>query len=88
MGANLSLVWPDRTNNIISAPDAFGELVLALMWLGSCYGIAMIFTTVKLIDRWRGPRDDNPTSLGSVLAAILLSVAWPVVLLALAFTNN
>jgi len=87
MGSNLSLVWPDRTNNVISAPDAFGELVLALAWTGSVYMIAMIFTTVKLIDRWRGPRDDNPTGLGSVMVAFLLSILWPAVLIVLAMSN-
>ena len=88
MGSNLSLVWPDRTNNIISKEDALGELILAICWIGSVYLIAMIFTAVKLIDRWRGPRDDNPTGLGSVIAAFLLSVAWPAVLIVLALSSN
>jgi len=88
MGSNLSLIWPDRTNNVISPQDAFGELVLAIAWVASVYMIAMIFTTVKLVDRWRGPRDDNPTGLGSVIAAFLLSIAWPAVLIVLALSSN
>ncbi len=89
MGGNLSKpnLWPDESADIISKPDAFGELVLAIAWLGSCYAIAMIFTTVKLIDRWRGPRDDNPTGFGSVLGALILSIAWPLVLIILALSN-
>jgi len=87
MGSNLSLIWPDRAKDIVSPADAFGELVLALAWVGSVYAIAMIFTTVKLVDRWRGVRDDNPTSLGSVLAAALMSIAWPAVLIVLALSN-
>ncbi len=88
MGSNLSLIWPDRSKDLISPADAFGEFFLAMCWIGSVYAIAMIFTTVKLVDRWRGPRDDNPTSIGSVLAAIILSIAWPVVLVTLAISNH
>lgn len=88
MGQNLSsLVWPDESLDVLSRQDAFGELFLALAWLGSVYAIAMIFTTVRLIDRWRGPRDDNPTSAGQVMAAIVLSIAWPLVLIFLALSN-
>ncbi len=89
MGANLSKanLWPNESKDVITPSDAFGELVLALAWLGSWYAIAMIFTTVKLIDRWRGPRDDHPTGFGSVLGAFILSIAWPVVLIFLALSN-
>jgi len=90
MGANLSKpdLWPDESLDIISKQDAFGELILALAWLGSAYAIAMIFTITKLIDRWKGPRDDNPTGFGSVLGAFILSLAWPLVLIILALSNS
>ncbi len=83
-----SIEFPDESKDVISPGDAFGELVLAILWAGSFYAIAMVFTTVKLVDRWRGPRDAKRTGFFSVLLAMILSIAWPAVLLILAMSSN
>lgn len=88
MGQNLSKTFPDTSKDVISAPDAANELVLAVAWAGSVYVIGMIFTAIQIIDRWRGPRDDTPTNFFSVAAAFILAIPWPAVLLILAFNNN
>ncbi|OAA56232.1 hypothetical protein SPI_07843 [Niveomyces insectorum RCEF 264] len=88
MGQMFSRNFPDESADVISKPDRFAELVLAICWAGAFYAIAMIFTTVQLIDRWRGPRDDNPTGFFSVLGAAILSIAWPAVLVLLAINSN
>ncbi|CAK7244449.1 MAG: hypothetical protein STHCBS139747_005989 [Sporothrix thermara] len=88
MGQHFSVIFPDTSKDVISPSDATAELFLALAWLCTFYGIGMIFTTTQIIDRWRGPRDDIPTGLASVLAALLLSAAWPVVLTILFFSSS
>lgn len=88
MGQAFSVEFPDTSKDVISAADAFTELVLAVCWAGSFYAMGMIFTSLQLIDRWRGPRDDYSVGLSSVLAALLLSIAWPIVLVVLALNNN
>ncbi|CAM1505182.1 Fc.00g108190.m01.CDS01 [Cosmosporella sp. VM-42] len=81
MGNNLStFVVPDTSADVISPPDRANAIRLAVFWAGALYGCAMIFSTCALIDRWKGPYDRNRTGFGSVLAALLLSTAWPVVL--------
>ncbi|EPE10831.1 hypothetical protein F503_05926 [Ophiostoma piceae UAMH 11346] len=88
MGQAFSVEFPDTSADVISPQDALGELILAVAWAGTFYAIGMIFTTVQIIDRWRGPRDDNPTGFFSVLAALFLAIPWPAVLVILAMTNN
>lgn len=53
---------------------------MVFLWIGAIYGMGMIWATTALADRWKGPRDDRRIGFGSVLAAILLSTAWPLVL--------
>lgn len=81
MGANLSTtVEPDLSKVVWSPTDQAAGLILAVLWAGALYTIAMIFSTLALVDRWRGPHDKNATTGGSVMAAVLLSTAWPIVL--------
>ncbi|ERS97274.1 hypothetical protein HMPREF1624_06605 [Sporothrix schenckii ATCC 58251] len=88
MGQAFSTEFPDESLDVISKEDAFSELFLAICWAGTFYVIGMIFTTVKIIDRWRGPRDDNPTGFFSVLGALILALAWPAVLVILAISSH
>lgn len=88
MGQYFSRQFPDESLDVISKPDAFAEFFLAICWAGTFYAIAMIFTTVKIIDRWRGPRDDKPTGFFSVLGAFILSIMWPAVLVVLAISSH
>ncbi|KAI9166556.1 hypothetical protein HJFPF1_02665 [Paramyrothecium foliicola] len=82
MGANLStFVIPDMSAVVLSAPDATADLILVGMWAGVLYMCAMIFSTCALIDRWRGPLDKIQTEPSNVLAAFILSTAWPLVML-------
>ncbi len=65
--------------------DVFGEgdkantIRLGIFWALVSYAIAMIWSTTLLVDRWRGPHGKSPVGAASVLVAIFLSVAWPVV---------
>jgi hypothetical protein len=83
MGANLSskvITHVDTSADIISPGEHANELRLAIFWISCFYVIAMIWSTTLLVDRWRGPHGDNRNvGFTSVLAAILLSAAWPVV---------
>ena len=80
MGANLSSkISVDTSPDVISPQDAFNTRNMGLLWLGAIYGMAMIWSTVSLADRWRGPKGDRKIGFVSVLAAIILSAAWPVV---------
>jgi hypothetical protein len=81
MGQNLtSKISVDTSQDIISPEDAFNTRNMALLWLGAFYGIAMIWSTTALVDRWRGPLGNRSIGFASVIAAILISTAWPVVL--------
>ncbi|KAN0089123.1 hypothetical protein V8E51_019383, partial [Hyaloscypha variabilis] len=84
MGANLSssvITHVDTSADVISPQDAFNTRNMALLWLGSFQGIMMILSTTLLVDRWRGPQGTSKVGFVSVLAALLLSAAWPVVFL-------
>lgn len=70
----------DTSVDVIIPGDAHAELVLLILWLSSIYAMAMIWSTCALADRWRGPRGKNSVGLGGTLSAVLLSTAWPVVL--------
>jgi hypothetical protein len=81
MGNNLSNpVLPDLSGVVLSPSDANADLILAGFWIGVPYVCAMIFSTCTLIDRWRGPHDKIRTGPSNVLAALILSAAWPVVM--------
>ena len=76
------------TSNTMHPSDVTALVILAIMWGGAFYGMGMIYTVMALTERWRGPKGENSIGFGSVLAAILLSAAWPVVLIILLMSGN
>ncbi len=81
MGGNLSSTFePDTSKVVLSPQDRFADILMAVLIAGSLYAILMIWTTCALIDRWRGPTDKIRTGPGSVFVALVLSTAWPVVM--------
>ncbi|PHH90528.1 hypothetical protein CDD83_3370 [Cordyceps sp. RAO-2017] len=88
MGANLSSTFvPDTSKVVLSEPDRNADIILAIIWVLVLYACAMIFSTCTLIDRWKGPTDKIRVGAGSVVGALVLSTAWPVVMLYLIFAN-
>jgi hypothetical protein len=86
MGNNLSTnyakdTFGDPARDTISPEDAVNEKILLIIWIGAIYGIAMVTSAVLLCDRWGGPHGGRKLGLGSLLAAILISTAWPLVFL-------
>jgi hypothetical protein len=86
MGANLSSNYKPTTFpkandalDVIGAADAINEKILLIMWIGSVYGIAMIASTVMLVDHWRGPKGERSIGFASVVAGVVISTAWPLV---------
>lgn len=90
MGINLSSPWPYElvAGAKKEKPDIDNTITWAIIFFMSLYGCMMILTITRLVDRWRGPRDDNPTTLGSVMGAIVLSALWPIVLAILAVSSG
>ncbi|PNP82351.1 hypothetical protein FNYG_04540 [Fusarium nygamai] len=87
MGNNLSSTFvPDTSKVVLSPEDRHSDMFLGIFWASSLYACAMIFSTCALIDRWKGPYDRVRMSLGSVMGALLLSTAWPVVMAYLIFS--
>ncbi|KAM5351159.1 hypothetical protein ACJ41O_003882 [Fusarium nematophilum] len=81
MGNNLSSTFvPDTSGVVLSPEDRASGIKLAIFWIASLYGCAMIFSTCALVDRWKGPYDRIRTGPGSVFGALLLSTVWPVVM--------
>lgn len=81
MGQNLSSkIVVNTTQDVISPKDAFNTRQTMLIWVATFYAIAMIWSTVALVDRWRGSQEARGVGLASVLTAIVISTAWPVVL--------
>lgn len=68
----------------VSAQDALADTILGLLWVGVVYIFGMIWTTLALIDRWRGPHGNGEINFLAVIAAVLLAVPWPAVLLIMA----
>ena len=86
MGANLSSkIWPNTSQDVIGSGNAFNDRNLGLLWLGSLYGMAMIWCTVTLVDHWQGPQRGQKTSFALLLAAMLMSTVWPIVILYLLY---
>ncbi|KAF8847343.1 hypothetical protein BDZ45DRAFT_607609 [Acephala macrosclerotiorum] len=92
MGQNLSSNYSktivDTAQDVITPPYIRNGKILALLWLGSAYAMAMIWSTTLLYDRWVGPQGRRAVGFRGVLAAILLSSAWPAVLLYLVTTRT
>ncbi len=88
MGANLSSTKVvDTSKDIVGVGDAQNDMRLALLWLGAFYAMGMIGATLGLVDRWKGPRSERRVGFASVLAAMLLSTAWPLVMVYLLFAS-
>lgn len=88
MGNNLSSTFvPDTSKDVLSAPDAAADIMVAVIWASVLYACAMIWSTCALVDRWKGPTDKIRVGGGSVLAALVLSTAWPVVMGYLVFAG-
>ena len=82
MGNNLSSTFvPDTSKDVLSVTDAAADITLIIIWGLVAYACAMIWTSCALIDRWKGPADKIRVGGPSVLAAVLLSAVWPVVLM-------
>ncbi|KAK3689217.1 hypothetical protein B0T22DRAFT_376803 [Podospora appendiculata] len=81
MGQNLSsTVVVDTSKDITSPEDRRSQIILGILWLGCVYGIAMIYCAIALLARWSGKHGERGVNIFSILAAFLLSVGWPVVL--------
>ncbi|RDW77616.1 hypothetical protein BP6252_05669 [Coleophoma cylindrospora] len=66
MGQNLSSTKiNDTALDVVAAPDALNDLHLGIFFGGSFYAIGMIWFTIALIDRWRGPNGDRKTGFAS-----------------------
>lgn len=68
--------------------DVTALIILAIMWGGAFYAMGMIYTVMALTERWRGPKGETSVGFASVLAAILLSTAWPAVLIIMLMSSN
>ena len=82
MGQNLStnvITRVDTSLDVISPEDAFNTRQLGFLWIGAVFGMMMIWSTTLLVDRWRGPQGTSKVGFVSVLSALLLSTAWPLV---------
>ncbi|KAJ0119641.1 hypothetical protein N8I77_012622 [Diaporthe amygdali] len=66
----------------ISPSDHLAITILGIAWAGTTYALGMIWTTLALIDRWRGAHGEGNINFISVIAAIIMSAAWPIVLVA------
>ncbi|KAK0737931.1 hypothetical protein B0T18DRAFT_333599 [Schizothecium vesticola] len=86
MGQNLSLNedLKDTSGARLSEPDRVADIILGIMWAGSAYGIGMIYCAVALLSRWSGKDGERDANFFSVLAAFVLSVGWPLILIYLA----
>jgi len=88
MGQNLSgpdlFADPKRAKIALAPFDRYSDMVLAVIWGLSFYGVGMIFCACQLLSRWSGKHGERGANFFSVLAAFILSVGWPVILLYLA----
>lgn len=81
MGNLNSKFVPDTSKVVLSAADISADIRLAVIWIFVLYACAAVFCTCLLIDRWRGPLDKHKVETASVVGAMLLSTAWPVIAL-------
>lgn len=93
MGQNVSSnyaknTFGDPSVDVIGAADAVNEKILLILWIGALYSIAMIASTTLLCDRWGGPHGGRKVGFGGVMAALLLSTAWPLVFLYLILNGS
>lgn len=82
MGNNLSSTFePDLSGVVLDPGDRRDDIIMAVIWACSLYGVGVIWGTLALVDRWMGVLTNKrrPTTFGSVLAAAFMALAWPVV---------
>lgn len=80
----LDMSTPNAAALAMSAQDQLADTILGLLWVGVVYVFGMIWTTLALIDRWRGPHGDGEINFLAVIAAVMLAIPWPAVLLIMA----
>lgn len=68
----------------VSPTDGAADLTIGIVWAASFYAIGMIWTALALIDRWRGPHGTGTINFLAVVAAFLLAIPWPFVLVLMA----
>jgi len=90
MGQNLSLSekFADASGVTLAPWDRDNDILVAILWGCSLYAIGMIWCAVGLLRRWSGKDGDRDVNIFSVLAAFLLSTAWPVILLYFAMSSR
>ncbi|SPQ24241.1 45541b1f-861d-4ca6-b987-c6b56866da85 [Thermothielavioides terrestris] len=78
MGQNLSLSekFADTSKATLSPFDRENDIILGVIWASCFYAFGMI---------WNGERGIN---IFSILAALLLSTGWPVILLYFAMSSR
>ncbi|KAG8169344.1 hypothetical protein KVR01_000089 [Diaporthe batatas] len=67
----------------ISPSDHLAITIVGVAWAGTAYVLGMIWTSLALIDRWRGTHGEGNINFVSVIAALIMAAAWPIVLAAL-----
>lgn len=89
MGNNLSSTFePDLSKVVLSPTDRTADIILGVTWLIVIYLMVMIWTTCALVDRWKGPQDRIRVGGGRVLMALVMSAAWPAVVVYLAMASG
>lgn len=66
----------------ISPSDHLAITIVGVAWASTAYVLGMIWTSLALIDRWRGTHGEGNINFMSVIAALILAAAWPIVLVA------
>ncbi|KAF3075188.1 hypothetical protein TsFJ059_003170 [Trichoderma semiorbis] len=89
MGNNLSSTFiPDTSKDVLSPTDRTADIILGVTWLLVIYAMVMIWTTCALVDRWKGPQDRIRVGGGRVMMALVMSAAWPAVVVYLAMAKS
>lgn len=90
MGQNLSTSekFADTSKAALAPFDKFSDMLLGIIWGLSIYGIGMIFCAIALLGRWAGKHGERGVNFFSILAAFILSVGWPVILIYLSRTSD
>ena len=84
MGQNSSPTQKVDTSLDTLSSFRLQEKTLLILWLISAYGMAIIWFTILLCDRWEG----RGRRVRLVLEAILLSIVWPLVFLYLMISDK
>ncbi|PNP54061.1 hypothetical protein THARTR1_05268 [Trichoderma harzianum] len=89
MGNNLSSTFvPDTSKDVLTPSDRTADIILGVTWLLVIYAMVMVWTTCALVDRWKGPQDRIRVGGGRVMMALVMSAAWPAVVVYLAMAKS